>query len=233
MSSAELHEFSHEARWEAAPAIALVIAGQILLAVQSRQSGWRLSGLPWWHWLVAVVPELVLLGALTHSVPRRHLERLGHRRTVAILLVAVITVANSVSLAALIGSLVNGHEKSGAELLLKGVVIWGTNVVAFGLWFWELDCGGPVARQQIARRQAPGPPADFQFPQQENPGLAAPGWHPRLFDYVYIAFTNAIAFSPTDAMPLSRRAKGLMLFESATSALTMLLVAARAVNILR
>ncbi len=76
-------------------------------------------------------------------------------------------------------------------------------------------------------------PADFQFPQQENPGLAAPAWHPRLFDYIYIAFTNAIAFSPTDAMPLSRRAKALMLMESASSALTVLLVAARAVNILR
>ena len=228
MSSDELHEFSHEARWEAGPAIAIVIVGQILLAVESQQSGWRLSGLPWWHWLVAVVPELVLLGALAHSVPRRHLERLGHRRNAAILLVAVITIANSVSLAALIGSLVNGHEHSGAELLLKGAAIWGTNVVAFGLWFWELDRGGP-----IARRRASGSPADFQFPQQENPGLAAPGWHPRLFDYVYVAFTNAIAFSPTDAMPLSRRAKALMLLESAASALTVLLVAARAVNILR
>ena len=228
MSSDELQEFSREARWEAAPAIALVIAGQILLSLQSQQSGWRLSGLPWWHWLVAVAPELVLLGALMHSLPRRHLERLGHRRTAAILLVAVITTANAVSLAALIGSLVNGQEHSGAELLLKGVTIWGTNVVAFALWFWELDRGGPVER-----RQAPGAPADFQFPQQENPGLAAPGWHPRLFDYVYLAFTNAIAFSPTDAMPLSQRAKVLMLLESATSALTVLLVAARAVNILR
>ena len=228
MSSDELHEFSHEARWEAGPAIALVIAGQIALSVQSRQSGWRLSGLPWWHWLVAVAPELVLLGALAHRVPRRHLVRLDLRRETAILLVAVITAANTVSLAALIGSLVNGHESSGAELLLKGIVIWGTNVVAFALWFWELDRGGP-----LARRQAPGQPADFQFPQHENPGLAAPGWHPRLFDYVYVAFTNAIAFSPTDAMPLSRRAKALMLVESAASALTVLLVAARAVNILR
>ena len=232
MGSDELHEFSAEARWEAAPAIALVIAGQILLALLSRESGWRLSGLPWWHWLVAVAPELVLIGALTHEVPRSRLAELGHLRNAAILLVGVITVANSVSLAALIGSLVNGHEHSGAELLLKGAPIWGTNVVAFGLWFWELDSGGPIARRLNARRQAPPPPADFQFPQQENPTLAAPDWHPHLFDYIYIAFTNAIAFSPTDAMPLSRPAKGLMLLESAISALTVLLVAARAVNIL-
>ena len=73
---------------------------------------------------------------------------------------------------------------------------------------------------------------DFQFPQQENPDLAPPGWHPRLIDYIYIAFTNAIAFSPTDAMPLRGRTKLLMLIESAVSALTVLLVAARAVNIL-
>lgn len=198
-----------------------------MLAVQSQHSGWRLSGLPWWHWLVAVGPELVLLGALALAQPRKHLERLGHRRNATILLIAVITVANSVSLAALIGSLVDGHEHNGAELLLKGLTIWGINVVAFGLWFWELDGGGP-----LVRRQAPRSPADFQFPQQENPSLAAPGWHPRLFDYVYVAFTNAIAFSPTDAMPLSRRAKMLMLLEATASALTVLLVAARAVNIL-
>ena len=75
----------------------------------------------------------MLLGALAHSLPRRHLERLGHRRNVAILLIVVITAANSVSLAVLIGSLVNGHEHNGAELLFKGIVIWNTNVVAFGL----------------------------------------------------------------------------------------------------
>ena len=94
--------------------------------------------------------------------------------------------------------------------------------------FWEFDRGGPI------RRQAPDPPPrDFQFPQDENPALAEPAWHPRLADYVYISFTNAIAFSPTDAMPLTRRVKMMMLAESAISATTVLLVAARAVNILR
>ena len=79
----------------------------------------------------------------------------------------------------------------------------------------------------------PDPPAaDFQFPQMENPDVAAPGWRPRLLDYIYVSFTNATAFSPTDAMPLSRRAKSLMLVEAALSAMTILLVAARAVNVL-
>jgi len=77
------------------------------------------------------------------------------------------------------------------------------------------------------------PPPDFQFPELENPRLAAPGWHPRPFDYVYLSFTNSVAFSPTDLMPLTGWTKALMLTESAASAMTVLLVAARAVNILR
>ena len=85
----------------------------------------------------------------------------------------------------------------------------------------------------MRRREQDPPPPDCQFPQMENPQLAEPGWHPRLFDYVYISFTNAIAFSPTDAMPLTRSAKVLMTIESAASAITVLVVAARAVNILR
>jgi hypothetical protein len=101
-------------------------------------------------------------------------------------------------------------------------------VIAFGLGYWELDRGGPVRR-----RMPDPPPPDFQYPQMENPNLAEPGWTPHLIDYIYVSFTNAIAFSPTDAMPLTRRAKLLMLVESAASIVTLLLVAARAVNILR
>jgi uncharacterized membrane protein len=111
---------------------------------------------------------------------------------------------------------------------LKGATIWGTNMITFGLLFWEFDRGGPARR-----REPDPPPRDFQFPQDENPTLAEPGWHPRLADYVYLSFTNAVAFSPTDVMPLTRRVKMMMLAEAAVSALTTLLVAARAVNILR
>jgi uncharacterized membrane protein len=101
-------------------------------------------------------------------------------------------------------------------------------VISFGLVFWFLDRGGPV------RRIEPDPPfPDFQFPQHENPTLAPSDWHPRLWDYLYLSFTNSIAFSPTDAMPLTLTAKALMLLESAISATTVLLVAARAINILR
>ena len=130
-----------------------------------------------------------------------HLEQMGLRRKFALALVGVITAANVVALIALIASLLNAEERSGGELLLKGATIWSTNVITFGLLFWEVDRGGP-----IRRLSSDPPPRDFQFPQDENPTLAEPNWLPRLSDYIYISYTNSIAFSPTDSMPLKRRA---------------------------
>jgi hypothetical protein len=228
VSQDPLREEEVESRWEAAPAIGLVIAGQLLLALVSRQGGWTLWELSWWVWLIPIVPELALLVPLAWNRPRRRLEQMGLRRTVALALLAVVSLANSLLLVALIASLVTGEETSGGQLLFKATTVWGTNVIAFGLWYWGFDRGGPVRR-----RQAHPPPPDFQFPQMENPQLAEPGWHPGLIDYVYVSFTNSIAFSPTDAMPLTRWAKLLMLFESAISSVTILLVAARAVNIFK
>lgn len=125
-------------------------------------------------------------------------------------------------------SLVEGDEKSAGELLFKAATVWATNVAGFGLLYWAFDRGGPV------RRAGPQPPLpDFRFPRMEEPQLTGPDWHPGLVDYIYLSFTNALAFSPTDAMPLSGRAKMLMLCEATASALTLLLVAARAVNIVQ
>jgi hypothetical protein len=215
-----------ESRWEATPAVAALIGGQVLLALVSHGRGWTIWHFSWWLWLIPVVPESLLLIALGWSRPRHKLEQMGERRKAALTLLATLSVANALILLALIASLVNGGVRSGGQLLFEAIVVWGTNVIAFGLWYWAVDQGGPV------RRHEPDPPSpDFQFPQLENPQLASPGWYPRLFDYVYISFTNSIAFSPTDAMPLSGKAKALMLAESATSSLTILLVAARAVNI--
>ena len=222
-----LHEEEVESRWEAAPAVAIVIVLQLSLAMVSKEKGWTLWGLPWWIWLAAIVPELVLFVALSWSRPHRALVQSGNRRKVALTLFVIISVENAIALAALIGSLVSGDEKSGGQLLLKAVTIWGTNVLIFGLWYWAVDRGGPVRRVQ-----PDPPPRDFQFPQDENPQLAAPDWRTHLVDYIYVSFTNSIAFSPTDAMPLSKRAKLLMLIESSASATTLLLCAARAVNIL-
>jgi len=228
MSTAEVHEEEVESRYEATFGVLIVIGLQATLAGVSLANGWTLIGLPGWVWLIPVVPEAALLLVLSWSLPRHRLEQIGGRRTVALVLVGVVSAADAFALVALIASLLSGHEKSGGELLLKGATIWGTNMIAFGLLFWEFDRGGPARR-----REPDPPPRDFQFPQDENPTLAEPGWHPRLADYVYVSFTNAVAFSPTDVMPLSRRVKMMMLAEAGVSAITTLLVAARAVNILR
>jgi hypothetical protein len=223
-----LREEEIESRWEAGSAIAFVIVLQVLLGVISRAQHWKLWVFPWWAWLFPVALETLLLVPLTWHPPRRRLEQLGRRRTLDVVLLAIVSAANALLLLAVIASLVRGDETSGAQLLLKAIAVWGTNVVAFGLWYWVVDRGGPV------RRLRPNPPApDFQFPQMENPELAEPGWRPHLVDYLYVSFTNSIAFSPTDAMPLTRRAKMLMLSEAGTSAVTVLLVAARAVNIFK
>jgi hypothetical protein len=228
MSVDRLREEEFESRWEAAPAVAAVIALQVLLAVVSMVQGWTLWHFDWWVWLVPAAPEALLLGALAFDAPRHRLEQMGKRREFALGLLGIMSLANSFLLVAVLASLVNGQEHSGGQLLLKAGTVWGTNTITYGLWFWAIDQGGPVRRCQ-----PDPPPPDFQFPQLENPQLAAPGWYPQLLDYLYVSLTNSIAFSPTDAMPLSHRAKRLMASESVISVLTTLLVAARAVNIFK
>jgi hypothetical protein len=222
-----LHEVEIESRWEAGPAVALVMALQVAIAVTSRVEDWSTWVIPWWMWLLPVVPEAAIFVTNTWSRPHRALLELGIRRQVGIGLLAIASACNAVLVFAVIASLVSGHETSGAHLLLKGGTAWLTNVILFGLWFWLFDRGGPVRRLR-----ANAPPADFLFPQTDEPDLV-PGWRPHFVDYMYVSFTNSIAFSPTDTMPLSRWSKLLMLLESALSALLILLVAARAVNIFK
>jgi len=147
-----------------------------------------------------------------------------------IAILALVWVFNVLGVVVLVISLMSpsGVHVTGRQLLLSGVAAWLTDAIAFGLAFWELDSGGPIARALAPARRAP----DFQFPQDENAQLAREGWAPRLWDYFYVSLTNATAFSPTDTMPLTRPAKGLMAAEATLSAATILLVAARAVNIL-
>ena len=223
-----LREEEVESRWEAAPAIAVPIALQIALAVTSQQEHWTTWDFAWWMWLVPVGPEAAFFVIDAFEQPHRTLQQFGIRRKAGIGLAGLASAANAFLVIAVIASLISGHEKSGAQLLLKGITVWTTNVILFGIWFWLFDRGGPVRRLRPNQ-----PPPDFQFPQMENPELAAPGWRPHFVDYMYVSFTNSIAFSPTDAMPLSRWAKLLMLFESAISVLVVLLVAARAVNIFK
>jgi len=219
-------EEDFESRWEAAPAVLAIMGLQTAMAIVSRAEGWSLWIVPWWIWLVGIGPEALLLFPLMNDRLRHRLEQGGHRRAVGIALFGVVSLANTLLLLAVLASLISGHERSGAQLLVKGGIVWSTNTITFGLWFWALDRGGPVRRLQ-----ANPLPADFLFPQVDNPRIGMPGWYPRLFDYMYVSFTNSIAFSPTDTMPLSVSAKFLMLTESAVSAVTVLLIAARSVNI--
>ena len=141
----------------------------------------------------------------------------------------LISLANAWSAAHLVNGLIQGTEgKSAGPLLGSGAVIWLTNVIVFGLWYWEFDRGGPVARAHGTRVYP-----DFQFVQMASPQLAPPDWEPTFGDYLYLSFTNAAAFSPTDVMPLSRWAKMAMTAQATVSIVTVALVVARAVNILR
>jgi hypothetical protein len=221
------HEIEIETQWEAGPAVAVAILLQVVLAISSQTQGWTTWKFSWWMWLLPVVPETLFVIS-TLSRPHRALVEKGIRREVGITLLALASVTNAFLVFTVIASLVSGHETSGSHLLLKGATVWLTNVILFGLWFWIFDRGGP------ARRVAPNPPKpDFQFPQMENPEFAAKDWRPHFVDYMYVSFTNSIAFSPTDAMPLNRWAKLLMLFEASISAMVILLVAARSVNIFK
>jgi len=228
MSADGLQQEERESRWEASPAVAIVIGLQLLLAIVSLTQHWKTWDFSWWVWLIPVVPETILLVLLSWSRPHERLVQMGIRRTVGIVLLGIVSVANTLLVVGVIASLVEGQEKSGAQLLLKAVAVWGTNVITYGLWFWDFDRGGPVTRVS-----ADPPLPDFLFPQMQSQELAPPHWTPELTDYMYVSFTNSIAFSPTDTLPLTRWAKMLMLSESTISAVTILLVAARAVNIFK
>ena len=167
--------------------------------------------------------------SLLIAVPNRRRQDSPLIRRAGLLLVAVMSLANGFSAALLIRGLLGGRLGGGAgELLANGTGVYVTNIIAFALWYWELDRGGPLARA-IGTHVHP----DFLFPQMATPGLAKPDWQPTFLDYLYVSFTNATAFSPTDTMPLTRWAKMLMLVQSGIALLTVALVIARAVNIFK
>ena len=221
-------EEEHEARFEAAPAVLVILVLQLVITLSARAGIWNLGTLPWWVMLFGLVPEAALLVTLAFDRPRRRLEHYGNRATATVALFGVVSVANALLLVALISSLISGAEQSGGLLLFKGLIVWTMNAITFGMWFWSIDRGGPAQR-----REPDPPPPDFLFPQLSDPTLAEPDWHPRLLDYMYVSLTNSIAFSPTDTLPLTHLAKSLMLAESGISAFTVLLVIARSVNIFR
>ena len=214
-----------EARLEAAPFAGAILAANLLLAVVSREAGWELFGRQdWWLWLLVAAPSAVLVVTFLGGSER---NRGTGRREIAIALLALLGLGNAAGIGCVVVSLTS-WEPTGPQLLVTAATVLVTNAITFALAFWELDCGGPVSRALADRRSSP----DFQFPQDENPALARPGWAPGLVDYGYVSLTNSVAFSPTDAMPLSRPAKLLMGVEATVSGVTILLVAARAINVL-
>ncbi len=180
------------------------------------------------RWLVPGVASALLLAVFLVN-PMRVDANSRRLRPIAFALLAVISIGNAISAGRLIVDLVNGTGiRTPETLLLTGAAIWSTNMIVFGVLYWEFDRGGPAAR---ARGTDPYP--DFLFPQMTEPTFAPPGWEPHFVDYLYLSFTNATAFSPTDVMPLAHWAKLTMLGQSAVSLMTVALVIARAVNILR
>ena len=208
-----------EARWPVSAAVLAAIGLQFALPE-------RLTFAK--SWALPAVEGVVLL-ALTIINPGRISKHSPSVRRTSLGLIAAMTFANIWSAAHLVRGLVLGMEGTDpTKLLLTGAAIWLTNVVVFSLWYWEFDRGGPGARAQ-ARHEHP----DFMFPQMQSPELAPHDWQPAFVDYVYLSFTNATAFSPTDTLPFSRWAKIMMMTQSAVSLVTVGLVIARAVNILK
>lgn len=177
-------------------------------------------------WLLPALEGLALVG-LTMASPHPRMRDSLLRRRLALTLIAVVTATNTYSLILLVHYLLQGGKAGGHALIGSGIVLWVTNVLLFGVWYWQLDGGGPTARRH---KRKPHP--DFLFVQMTQPSFAPRGWHPALVDYVYTSFTNATAFSPTDTMPLTPMAKTLMTIQSLTALVTIGLVVARAVNIL-
>jgi uncharacterized membrane protein len=176
-------------------------------------------------WLVPAV-EALLLVLLLVSDPGNLQRRRDQLRTAAVTLVVVLVIAALWATGLLVYDLINGSgvTKSATELLATGGLIWLGNNLAFAMLYWLMDSGGPVARSQRDL------PVDFAFTQHLSPEIAPPGWRPVFLDYLHLGFTNATAFSPTDVMPLTLRAKYTMLVQSTVALALFGLIVARAVN---
>jgi hypothetical protein len=155
-------------------------------------------------------------------------------RTANLVLLAAITIDNTASAVVLDYNILTGQVSNDAALLLgSGAAVFITNIIVFGIWYWEIDLGGPFARAGVKERDPKRRYPDFLFPQMDVSKLAPPDWEPRFLDYLYVSVTNVMAFSPTDTMPLTHRAKAMMTLQALVAVSTLALVFARAVNVLR
>lgn len=207
-----------EERWPAALAIGVAVALQFLLP------GRLVIGPRFLLPALESVLALFLLAANPRQVDRRSRGLRG----ASVVLIALTTLVNAWSSVELVRELIGGSPTGATSLLATGASIYLTNIIVFSLWYWEWDRGGPVARAHGDR-----PYPDLLFPQMAGAHLAPPEWRPTFVDYLYVSYTNATAFSPTDTMPMSRWTKLLFLVQSAIALAVAALVIARAVNIFR
>jgi len=210
-----------EARWPMA--LAVIVAGLLraTLPPELRNGDAR------WLFLVLLV---ALLGALVIGDPGRIDRDLRWLKVLTSIVIGMITLANADAAIRLVVAIINVSQftNNAKVLLASGGAIWLTNVIAFGLWYWDLDRGGPAARASGAGR----PPA-LIFPEMKNEEHVAPDWSPQFVDYFHFAFATATAFSPTDVSAIKPWMKLMMMSEEAISLVVALLVVARAVNILK
>jgi uncharacterized membrane protein len=203
--------------WPALATVLAAIALQLLLPK-------RVTAGP--TWLLPALEGALLFG-LAVSTPKVLEREHRARRRLALSLTAFVSAANVTSLVLLTHELLHHNLRNGRQLITAGVLIWLTNVLIFGLWYWETDRGGPGKRAA----GHDGPP-DFLFVQMNDDRILPADWRPQFVDYLYVSLTNAAAFSPTDTMPLSPAAKSMMGLQSLVSIVSIGLIVSRAVNIL-
>ena len=227
---ARAHIRSGESRWPAAIAT-LVAIGLYALLPNDLLFGPRY-----------VIPglELVLVAIVVAENPLRMSRQTRFGRIASLAVLYLILLSNFVALVLLLHRLVSTGEDQGPTLLLAALQVWLTNVIVFALAFWQLDRGGPIARHSTDRRDLQA--ADFRFPQDEDHDTidevrkgssAVSGWMAVYVDYLYVSLTNSSAFSPTDTMPLTSRAKLLMGTQSAMALITSVVVIAKGVGSLK
>ncbi|WP_194813349.1 DUF1345 domain-containing protein [Nocardia sp. XZ_19_385] len=208
-----------ESRVAATAAVVGMVVLQLWLPAQFRPQ-------PAWAWPAV---EAMLLVVLLVANPVRLNREEKWLRVVSLGLTGLLSLATVWSVVLLVSGLIDGTlSDDPMKLLGSGVAVWLNNVVVFALAYWEFDRGGPAARAH-AREPLP----DFLFVQMQSPHLTNRDWAPEFMDYLYLAFTNAAAFSPTDVMPMSRWAKAAMMLQSAISLVLAALVVARAINVLK
>ena len=209
---------SAEARWPMVGAVVAAMVLTILLPAHLRLGP---------SWLVPAF-EVMLLVVLLVADPATITRRSKMLRPVSIALVATLVLSTLWVTIELVADLIQGgpETNSAEDVLAAGAVVWASNCIAFALLYWQLDSGGAAARAH-----APRPYPDFAFVQHVNPDLAPEGWRPSFLDYLYLGFTNATAFSPTDVMPLAGWGKLAMMLQAFISLVILGLVIARAVNV--